>query len=41
MNIHTLYQQNCLKQFINSNNRDDIGMNSNLKNGDLSHEFYK
>ena len=36
MKNHTLYQQNGLSSFINSNNIDDIEMNGDLKNGDMS-----
>ena len=37
MNLHTLYQPNGLKPFIHSNNIDDIEMNADLNNGDVSH----
>ena len=33
MNSHTLYQQNDLNPLINSKNRDDIEINSDLNNG--------
>ena len=36
INIHGLYQKNGLKPFINLNNSDDIEINDNLKNGDMS-----
>ena len=35
MNIHTLYQHNGLRQWINSNGRDDIEVNADLKNGNI------
>ena len=36
MKNHTLYQQNGLSSFINSNNIDDIEMNGILNNGYVS-----
>ena len=39
MNRHTLYQNSCLKPLINLNISDDIYMNSDANNGDVSHEI--
>ena len=36
MNSHTLYWQNGFKLSINLNNSDNIDMNADLKNGDVS-----
>ena len=36
MNSHTLYQQNFLRSLINSNNSDDIDINAELNNSDVS-----
>ena len=36
MNIHTVSQQNSLSSLLNYNNSDDIEINGDLKNGDVS-----
>ena len=43
MKIQTLCQHNGLKPMINFNNSDDIDMNWDVKNGDMSdvHCFYE
>ena len=35
VSIHTLYQKEFFISLINSNNSDDIKMNTSLKNGDV------
>ena len=35
-NSHTIYQHIGLKSYINYNDRDDMELNANLHNGDLS-----
>ena len=36
INKHTLYQHNCLRSLINYNNSDDIEINAEPNNGDMS-----
>ena len=36
MNIHTFYEYNGLKSLMNYNDRNDIEINENIWNGDLS-----
>ena len=36
MNSHNLYEHNGLKPWTISNNRDDIDMNNDWNNGDIS-----
>ena len=36
INSHTVYQQNGLKLLMKYNDRDDMDMNANLHNGDIS-----
>ena len=35
-NIHTVYHQIVLKSFMDYNGRDDMDMDDNLQNGDVS-----
>ena len=37
LNSHTIYQHNGFMSLINSNNSDDIDINNDLKNGDVSY----